>query len=334
MFKIKHAKCSRSFKGAVLFAALSLYWSGASWAAPAASPATQAAGATPGITESGLNVWTVRSTPLTASIAVDRKAHDALAQAIKDKGFLSIGVITDEPPFIFTPNGKLQGVDVDMVGGLARALGIKIRLEKTSFDAMIPGLQSGRFDVAMGDFTDTSAREKVVDFVDYLGNGQTVITRKGETRDFSKPLDLCGFSVSAPKGSLSAKLMTELSDICTGKGLKPIDIKTFPGSAPGILALEIGRVDAVPVTYAIATYLVKLHPDKYTLTDNLFYRSYKGAAILKGQKALLNALTFAFQAVVSSPNYNQIMAHWNLGKVKIDKVYVNVPGEPLNKSIK
>ena len=333
MFKIKITKYSGCMQGAVLFAALSIACSGASWAAPAASPQAREADATPGITQSGMNAWMVSSTPLTASIAVDRKAHDALAQAIKDKGFLTIGVITDEPPFIFMPNGKLQGVDVDMVGGLARALGVKIRLEKTSFDAMIPGLQSGRFDVAMGDFTDTTAREKVVDFVDYLGNGQTVITRKGDPRDFSKPLDLCGFSVSAPKGSLSAKLMTELSDICADKGLKPIEIKTFPGSAPGILALELGRVDAVPVTYAIATYLVKLHPDKYTLTDNLFYRSYKGAAILKGQKALLTALTHAFQAVVGSPNYDQIMAYWNLEKVKVDKVYVNVPGEPLNKSV-
>ena len=122
----------------------------------------------------------------------------------------------------------------DMIGGLARALGVKIEPEKTSFDVMIPGLRSGRFDVAMGDFTDTTAREKVVNFVDYLGNGQTVITRKGDSRKFSKPLDLCGSSVSAPKGSLSAKLMMELTEICANKGLKPIVIKTYPGSAPGI----------------------------------------------------------------------------------------------------
>lgn len=330
MFRIKLPKRPGAAQAAVLLAALSI--GGTCWAAaPPAGP--EAGGALSGIVESGLNAWTISSTPLTASIAVDRQAHDALPQAIKDKGFLTIGVITDEPPFIFTPNGKLQGVDVDMVGGLARALGIGIRLEKTSFDAMIPGLQSGRFDVAMGDFTDTAAREKVVDFIDYLGNGQTVITRKGDSRDFSRPLDLCGFSVSAPKGSLSAKLMTELSDICTGKGLKPIEIKTFPGSAPGILALELGRVDATPITYAIATYLVKLHPDKYTLTDNLFYKSYKGAAILKGRKTLLSALTRAFQAVIDSPNYDRLISHWSLEKVKVDKVYINVPGEPLNKSI-
>lgn len=332
MFRIGLPKCPAAVKAAALLAALSIACGGASWAATPSS-GSEAGGALPGIVESGLNAWTISSTPLTASIAVDRQAHDVLPQAIKDKGLLTIGVITDEPPFIFTPNGKLQGVDIDMVGGLARALGINIRLEKTSFDAMIPGLQSGRFDAAMGDFTDTTAREKVVDFIDYLGNGQTVITRKGDSRDFSKPLDLCGFSVSAPKGSLSAKLMAELSDICAGKGLKPIEIKTFPGSAPGILALELGRVDVTPITYAIATYLVKLHPDKYTLTDNLFYKSYKGAAILKGQKRLLSALTLAFQAVIESPNYDRLISHWNLEKVKVDKVYVNVPGEPLSRSI-
>lgn len=334
MFSIKSRRCFGAIKGATLAAVLSLACGGAAWGA--STTGAQSDGATgphPGIVESGLNTWTVDSTPAMASIKVDRKAHDALPKSIKDRGVLIIGAVTDEPPFIFISNGKLQGVDVEMIGGLARALGVKIRLVKTSFDAMIPGLKSGRFDVVMGDLTDTTAREKVVDFVDYLENGQTVIVRKGDSRDFSTPLRLCGHSAAAPKGSLSSRITGELSKICTDQGLKPIDLKTYPGSAPVFLALDLGRVDVSPITYAIATYLVKQHPTKYALTDNLFYKSYKGAAILKGQKDLLQALTYAFQSIISSSNYSDVISQWGLEKVKADKAYVNVPGQPLSKTI-
>lgn len=287
----------------------------------------------PGISEVGLNVWAISSTPLTESITVDQKAREALPSAIRDAGVLRIGAITDEPPFVLIEDGELQGIDIDMMGGIARALGLKVELDKTSFDGMIPGLQSNRFDVIMGDLTDTAPREKVVSFVDYLENAQTVIVRKTETRDFSKPLNLCGYAAAAPKGSLSMKITTELSEICTAKGLKPIAIQTYPGSAPGFLALDLGRADVVPITYAIATYLVKLHPEKYTLTDNLFYKSFKGAAVLKEREDLLKALTHAFQTVIDSPNYQRVLEHWGLRKIGVDKAIVNVPGEPLSKSI-
>ena len=40
-----------------------------------------------------------------------------------------------------------------------------------TFDTIIPGLQSGKYDVGMSSFTDTKAREKQVNFVDYFSAG-------------------------------------------------------------------------------------------------------------------------------------------------------------------
>ncbi len=268
MLNSKPFACGRAWRSALLATVLCDASGGMAWGASTGD--ADAAGATEsqsGITASGLNTWTIGSTPVTELFPVNKLAHAALPKAIADAGVLEVGAITDEPPFAFVQDGKLQGVEIDIISALSQALGIQIHLHKTSFDAMIPGLQAHRFDVIMGDLTNTAAREKVVDFVDYLQNAQTVIVRKGETRDFSTPLKLCGFSAAAPKGSLSDRIATELSEICTDKGLKPIDLKTFPGSAPVFLALELERVDVSPITYAIATYVVKLHPDKYQLTE-------------------------------------------------------------------
>lgn len=320
-------KKSGSARIAALLACMIISGTSVAWGATEDSPQ-------PGIVETGVNVWTISSTPLTASIKLDDAAHNALPKAIRDAGVLKIGAITDEPPFIFIKNGKLQGVDIDMMGGLARALGIKVELHKTSFEGMIPGLKADRFDAIMGDLTDTASRETIVDFVDYIKNEQTVMVRKDETRDFSSPLNICGHSAAAPKASLSVRITEELSAICVKKGLKPITIDTYPSSAQVFLALETGRVDVSPITYAIAVYLQKQDPGKYSITNSLFYQSYKGAAILKDHPDLFKALTSGFQAVISSANYDQVLSAWGLEKLKNDKVYVNVPGKQLNETIK
>lgn len=326
MFKIKSTFNKNVLMGTALLGFMTMAGTGVACAASAGT-------SQPGITETGLNVWTITSTPLTASIPVDQKAHDMLPQSIRKSGVLRIGAITNEPPFIFIKNGKLQGVDIDMMGGIARALGIKIKLYKTSFEGMMPGLKADRFDAVMGDLTDTTPREKIVDFVDYLQNEQTVMVRKGEKRDFSTPMTLCGHSAAAPKGSLSVRITMQLSDICVKKGLKPITIDTYPSSAQVFLALETGRVDVSPITYAVAVYLEKQDPSKYAITNNLFYKSYKGTAILKGQPELLKALQAGFQTVINSPNYSDVLSYWGLQKVRAEKAYINVPGQPLSATI-
>lgn len=324
MLKIKSIYY-RAVIGAIMMSAITGFGTGVSWGSTAHNLPS-------GINETGVNVWTITSTPMTASIKFDDKAYNALPPSIRNAGVLRIGAITDEPPFIFIKNGKLQGVDVDMMGGLAKSLGIKIKLYKTSFEGMIPGLQAGRFDVIMGDLTDTKEREKVIDFVDYLKNYQTVLIRKGERRDFSTLMSLCGHTAAAAKGGLSVTTMMELSAICVKNGLHPVNMKTYPGDAQSLLALDTGRIDMIPVTYAVAVYLEKQNSEKYRVTDNLFYQSYKGAGLLKNRPDLLKALVQGFQTVIESSDYNSILSYWGLQKVKVSKVYLNSPGKPLSET--
>lgn len=298
------------------------------------SSATTLNSQTSGIVETGLNIWTITSTPLTASIKINQQAHNALPKSIQDSGVLRVGAVANEPPFIFVKNGKLQGLDIDMMGGLAKALGVKIQLYRTSFEGMIPGLKANRFDVIMGDLTDTTEREKAVDFVNYIQRAQTILVRKGEKHNFSKIMDLCGYTVAGAKGGLSVVIMQQLSDICLKHGLKPVSVQSYPSDAEVFLSLNTGRSDALPMPYATAAYFVEQNPEQYQLTDDMFYKGYKGAAILKNQPKLLTALKEGFQTVISDPAYNNILDYWKLKKIKIDKVYIDVPVQPLNKTIK
>ena len=62
-------------------------------------------------------------------------------------------------------------MDADLAKAIFPLLGLKVNIVNATFDTIIPGLTSGKFDVGMSSFTDTKAREKVVNFVDYFQAG-------------------------------------------------------------------------------------------------------------------------------------------------------------------
>jgi polar amino acid transport system substrate-binding protein len=50
-------------------------------------------------------------------------------------------------------------MDVDLVNAIAGVMGLKTNFVNATFDGIIPGLASGKYDVGASSFTDTKARE-------------------------------------------------------------------------------------------------------------------------------------------------------------------------------
>ena len=50
-------------------------------------------------------------------------------------------------PFAFDEDGEYVGFDMDIINELAERVGFEIQLETTNFDGIIPGLQTGTFDI-------------------------------------------------------------------------------------------------------------------------------------------------------------------------------------------
>ena len=59
-------------------------------------------------------------------------------------------------------------MDADLVTAVMQVLGLKPKLTNATFDTIIPGIQSGKYGMGASSFTDTLARQKVVDFVELL----------------------------------------------------------------------------------------------------------------------------------------------------------------------
>ncbi|MCI4662320.1 MAG: transporter substrate-binding domain-containing protein [Neomegalonema sp.] len=58
---------------------------------------------------------------------------------ILEQGFIEIGVYEDFPPFSFSQDGKLVGIDVDLAHLIAEALGVRAQVRSTAADENVDG---------------------------------------------------------------------------------------------------------------------------------------------------------------------------------------------------
>ena len=264
---------------------------------------------------------------LTDGIAVNNDARNLLPQSIKDAGVLKVGGETDLPPYLFLSNGKLTGVEADMVNALGQTLGLKVDITNTKFAAMVTGLVSKRFDVAMSDFSDTAEREKQVTFVDYTKSGQILVVAKGNPKNINSLDDLCGKSAAGPTGSLSVQLAKDQSKKCTDAGKAPVQVQEYPTGADTQLALQNGRVDSMAIDYAIGSYNVQQVPDKIEMAGQSFALGYHGAAVRPDQKDLQAALEAGLNSMIKDGVYKKILDQWKVPQMGMDKVMINGTGQ-------
>ena len=112
-------------------------------------------------------------TTATSTTAVNSRIAAEVPSAIKSKGTLTVAAdATYAPNEFIGGNGKtVEGMDPDLAQALAGVMGLKVKVVNASFDGIIPGLASGKYDLGMSSFTDTKERQKTVDFVTYFSAG-------------------------------------------------------------------------------------------------------------------------------------------------------------------
>ncbi len=122
---------------------------------------------------------TQRRAAATAAPATDPKVAALVPAAIKSKGTLTVAADASYAPneFIGPDGHTVEGMDVDLMQALGGLMGLKVNVVNQTFDSIIPGLLAGKYDVGASSFTDTKAREKQVDFVDYFVAGESFFTK-------------------------------------------------------------------------------------------------------------------------------------------------------------
>lgn len=194
-------------------------------------------------------------------------AVTALPAQAADKTYI-IATSADFPPLSFrSPSdpSKIVGFEMDMVKSIARHAGWKYKIVTSDFNGLIPAVQSGRVDMVISDVYHTEARQKIVDFVDYLKNGFGVMVTKANAKKIASYKDLCGKDVGILTGSApELQAVQKASEMnCTSKGLPAINPRSYPAVAQELPQLNNGRLAGVFESVGTLAYIQKQNPGKY-----------------------------------------------------------------------
>lgn len=120
------------------------------------------------------------------SLALGLTATATFAQDVPDLAGREVVVVTENayPPLQFLDkSGQAVGWEYDAMAEIAKRLNITVKYENISWDAMIPAVSEGQFDLGMTGITIRDDRKDKVDFSDaYMRSEMLMMVRGDETR--------------------------------------------------------------------------------------------------------------------------------------------------------
>lgn len=265
--------------------------------------------------------------PAASSEETDSTATDPASLLPADlaaKGTIVVGSNIEYPPFEMYDDDNITvlGLDRDVADGLEKQLGVTLEFQNAAFDALIPGLVSGRYDMAMSAMTDTEEREKQVDFVDYVKAGGGIMVPADNPHAITLPGDLCGLKVAIVKGTTEVDDADFQSAECEKEGKKALDSAIYPGNNQMILALQSGRADVALIDSVSGEQIASESEGKLAMLPP-YNESYFGIVFPKGSDQLQKAVQAALEAMAADGSYQAIFEKWGLGGAVVDAFTIN-----------
>ncbi|TGD86767.1 ABC transporter substrate-binding protein [Mycolicibacterium sp. CH28] len=242
--------------------------------------------------------------------------------AILQAGTLKVCAPNDgTPPSIYhDESGVLVGSEVDLAKALAGQLGLKPDFVETAFSSVIPTLQAKQCDVIMAQLYIKPEREKVVDFVPYVYSGTGIAVSKQHPAAITGMDDsLCGKKVIVAIATTAEELTVEQSGKCTAAGKPEIDITRNSHADVALQQVQNGQVDAYLDTAETLGYYATKTGAQIQLAGKPFGTIKIGAATLKGDTALHDAIAKALGDLEANGTYAKILGEWGQTDLDIQK---------------
>src|SRR3954468_1967399 len=260
----------------------------------------------------------------TGATGADQKVASEVPAAVKSKGTLTVAADATYAPdeFIGSNGHTVEGMDADLAKALAGVMGLKAKVVNATFDSIIPGLASHKYDLGMSSFTDTKEREKTVDFVTYFSAGTSFYEKASGGPPITDLSSLCGVTVAVEKGTTQAADSTAQSKKCTSAGKKAVKVLTFPDQNGANLAITSGRAQVGMADSPVADYQVKQSGGQFKVVGKPYGTAPYGIAIPKDLK-LNQAVLDALKVLIANGKYKAILTKWGLSAGAVNNPQIN-----------
>jgi polar amino acid transport system substrate-binding protein len=247
--------------------------------------------------------------------------RDKVPAAIRNKGTLTVAADATYPPneFIGDDGKTVEGMDADLAKALAGVMGLKAEVKNATFDSIIPGLASSKYDLGISSFTDTKEREQTVDFVTYFSAGTSFYVNAKSGVTVTTLADLCGKTVAVEKGTTQQADAESQSKKCAAD---KVTVLTFPDQNGANLALASGRAQVGMADSPVAAFQVKQSNGQFKLVGRPYGTAPYGIAIPK-DTGMTPVVKLAMESVMRSGAYLKILSKWGVESGAIETPVIN-----------
>ena len=265
------------------------------------------------------------ATTASAAPAVDEALAAKVPADIKTDGKILIGTDATYAPneFLDTDGKTVIGFDVDLFNAVAAKLGLKTEWQSSKFADIIPGLQSGKYEIGVSSFTINDERKQQVNMVSYFSAGTQWGTKTGNPTGV-QPDDACGKKVAVQTGTVQeTEDLPKRQEACKSAGKPAFTIDSYQDQGQATAAVVSGKDDAMLADSPVLAYAVKQTNGQLELLGDIYDSAPYGYVIKKDQAEFAQAVADAVNALITDGTYKTILDKWGVGAGAIDNPAVN-----------
>ena len=221
-------------------------------------------------------------------------------------GVLSMATEATFPPYEYYDGNTIVGIDVEIAQAIADTLGLELQVTDIAFDSIIPGVQTGKYDIGLAGMTVTDERLEQVNFTDSYATGiQVVIVKEGGKVTSVDDLFAEGANNVVGTQTGTTGFIYATSDI-QDAGLG--EVKSFAKTTDAVEALKNGQVDCVILDNQPAQALVAANEGAgLSILDTEYAVEDYAAAVSKDNAALTDAINGALKDLIADGTVQSIL---------------------------
>ncbi len=228
-------------------------------------------------------------------------SSDTSLEDVKKSGKLTIATSPDFPPFESLEGDKVVGIEIDLLEMIAEKLGVELEINQMDFDSVLPGIQSGKFNVGVSGITVTEDRKKNADFtVPYFAAAQAIVVLKDSP--IKSKADLEGKKVSVQTG-------TTAEEYCMKNGY---EVSAFQANNDALSALTSGKVDAWVIDNETGIQMSETTNGKTVVLDEPMTTEPYSFAFKKGSTSLVNEINSYLEGWLKDGTVEKIFEKYNV----------------------
>jgi polar amino acid transport system substrate-binding protein len=218
---------------------------------------------------------------------------------------LVVGVTSDSPPYATERQGQLTGLEVDLAGEAAKALGRPVRVVDLPWEDLFDQLSTGRIDAVMAGVTITPERELRFAFTEpYLRTRIVALVRRADRRRFASRDAVC-------KSPIDVGVMGgTMGELYVRERCPAIIARVYRRAPDAVLELRTRRLDAVVHDGPVLAWLLAQDSAGLELVPTGIADQDLAWVVRRDDPALRDALNGALASMRSDGTLERVLRQW------------------------